>query len=74
MRHADTLEKGSGAHRMNGTPTVMNQFFLKFNTLKRNNEQVMQKQGGEYFYDTAAPSPFIDWRIKTSVKGDSAIK
>lgn len=34
----------------------------------------MQKQGGEYLYDTAALSPFIDWRIKTSFKGDSAIK
>lgn len=37
----------------------MMNFAKKLNAFKRNNKQVTQKQGNEYFYDTGIPSPFI---------------
>lgn len=50
---------GSGAHRISGKATIMNYFLKKFNCFKRNDKQVTQKQGREYFYVTGIPSPII---------------
>lgn len=41
-------------------PTARHYFFKRFNILQRNNEQVIQKQGREYFYDVRVSSLFID--------------
>lgn len=46
--------------KINEKATTRHYFLKKFNTLQRNNEQVIQKQGREYFYDTRVSSPFID--------------
>ena len=44
-------KRGREQTELNRKATIMNQFFffLKLNTLKRNNEQVMQKQGMNIF-------------------------
>lgn len=51
--------RGSGAHRISGKATIMNYFLKKFNGFKKNDKQVTQKQGSEYFYVTGIPSPII---------------